>query len=258
MTLSLSMNNGTGTPAPDLSLASLATASPEDIKRLMASLPPQFLSNVRAALFNDTKVDANVHEVAVMHAAAVIHATEPKKDDPPQPTPTMPTEAPPFPDQPPQVPPQAPPAPPTQSQSAQPGSEFALRPPPHFEVLPPDYPLYDPLRCMGRSILGVPLTSIELPKQTSAGRALVIRLLQPTLVIDGIGRLFEARIGQDILLEVSHWLRALVRRAHDEKHVGEVWLKPGELRKCVGGDVMPDWEIYYGRLFLRDQFMKGG
>lgn len=244
VTVSVLMNG-----SPDLSLASLATASPEQIKAMIGLLPPQLLSNVRAALSIET--------------AATIESTG-------SPTPNVSTnevtekktELPPFPTGAVDVHVDTPPPAPSQQQSQQSQQEsvpdFAMRPPPHFERLPPDYSLYDPLRCQGRVILGVPITSIELPKQTSSGRALVIRLLHPTLVVDNMGQLFEARTGQDILLEVSHWLRALVRRAHDEKHVGEVWLRPGELRKAVGGDVIPDWDIWYGRLFPRDQFMKGG
>jgi hypothetical protein len=221
------MSNGT----PDISLASLATASPEQIKAMIGMLPPQFLSNVRAAL-SEEKVEQSEQTEPLPSSVStpVEEQTEEqaKTEQPPPPFPSAAT---------------------TTETQVQPQDMFETRPPLHFERLSPDYSLYDPFRCRGRVILGVPITSMELPKQESAGRALVIRLLHPTLVVDNIGRLMEARVGQDILLEVSHWLRALVRRAHDEKHVGEVWLRPGEFRKS---------EIWHGRLFPRDQFLKGG
>lgn len=232
------MNNGSDSP---LSLASLMTAKPEDIKKLMSSLPPQLLANVRAAFA--TPGDTVVVETT--------HDAQPAPPAPPAPFPVEPVVTEPTP----VIQPVAPVAPVTAAPKIM-VPEFAFKPPATFESLAADFPLYDPMRGNGRSILGVLLTSIELPKQTSAGRALIIRAIEPTIVVDNTGRSFECKIGQDILLEASHWLRALVRRAHDPDNVGEVWLRPGERRLCDGGDYIFDWQIFHGRLFPRSQFQK--
>lgn len=223
-------NGNTPTPQIPSSLAALTGATDEQLKDVLGLLGPDFKQRLSAILTPPT-LTAGDGSTPTEPAPEVVV------------TPASP-EAPP-----------APPAPFPEQQKVT-GPEFGFSPPPSFEVVPPDFVLYDPERAQGRSILGILHGSIELPKQHSAGRALVITCMEPTLVVDNSGRLFESTIGQDIIVEATFWLVCLVRRAMHKEKVGEVWLRPLRKLLCAGGDYQYEWEIRSGRLHDRDTFRK--
>lgn len=219
------MANGTEPSSPQVvpnSLARLASATDDELKGVLELLGPNFKERIATLV---APPSLTVPTIASGEPTAV-----------------QPIVAP------------APPAPFPERVSTPTGPEFGFSPPPSFEVVPPDFVLYDPERSGSRSILGILHNSIELPKQNSSGRALVITCMEPTLVVDNSGRVFESAVGQDIIVEASFWLVCLVRRAMHKEKVGEVWLKPIRKVLCAGGDFQYEWEIRSGRLHDRETF----
>lgn len=204
------------------SLSDLANASPEQIKQILAMMPREFTDKVREAL-PPNEAPKEVQEVTAPLP------TEPAPPQPPAPFPVQPETKPNVP-------------------------MFAFDPPPSFERTPIDFALYDPEHAHGRSILGILHGNIEFPKHASSGRALVITVMEPTPVVDNVGRVFEAHIGQDIIVEATFWLLALLRRSADKEKVGEVWLRP-MFRVPIGqGEFVPAWDIRHGRIHDRATF----
>lgn len=140
----------------------------------------------------------------------------------------------------------------------EPPTPFAWEAPPHFEPIPQDFLLYSPDRAQGRALLGVLVDEIELPRDKSAGRALVFVLLEPVPLVTADGTIVEGRPGQEVLVEVTHFLRRLLRAARDPQNVGEVWLRPVGRMRADGGDSLTLWDLRFGKLFPRAQIKRGG
>lgn len=140
----------------------------------------------------------------------------------------------------------------------EPPTPFAFDAPPHFEPIPQDYLLYVSDRAQGRALLGVLVDEIELPRDRSSVRALMFVLLEPTPLVTADGTLVEGRPGQEVLVEVNHWLRRLVRAARDPQSVGEVWMRSVGRMRCDGGDTLTLWDLRHGRTFPRSSIKRGG
>lgn len=137
-----------------------------------------------------------------------------------------------------------------------PPTTFAYESPEGFAPLPQDFLIYSPDHCDGRSILCLPVDVIDLPRSQSSIKALVCLLLEPTLVVDAMGHVVEARAGQEVLVECGHFIRRLIRAAMDPKSVGEVWMRPSGKMSSEGGDTITLWDIRYGKTFPRDQIRR--
>lgn len=207
------------------SLSDLANASPEQIKQILALMPREFTDRVREAL----PPGESAPQAAVTAPTEPTVLVEPGAPVPPAPFPVQPDTK-----------PNAP--------------MFAFDPPPAFERVPIDFALYDPERAQGRSILGILHGNIEFPKHASSGRALVITVMEPTPVVDNNGRVFEAHVGQDVIVEATFWLLALLRRSMDKEKVGEIWLRPLFRVPIGSGEFVPAWDIRSGRLHDRATF----
>ncbi len=220
------MSNGTDTPTPSVpsNLAQLASATDDQLKGVLEILGPNFKERI-ASLVGPPQLTVTSSASGEQPVAVQVPVAAP-----------------------------APPAPFPERVSVPSGPEFGFAPPPSFEAVPPDFVLYDPERANGRAILGILHHTMELPKQHSAGRALVITCMEPTLVVDNTGRVFESAIGQDIIVEATFWLVCLIRRAMDKDKVGEIWIRPLRKVMCAGGDYQYEWEIRGGRLHDRTTF----
>lgn len=140
----------------------------------------------------------------------------------------------------------------------EPPTPFAWEAPPGFEPVPQDFLLFVPDRAQGRAILGILVDEIELPRDRSTGRALVLVLLEPAPLVTAEGTIVEGRPGQEVLVEVTHFLRRLVRAARDRESVGELWLRPIGRMRADGGDSLTLWDIRHGKTFPRASVRRGG
>lgn len=143
----------------------------------------------------------------------------------------------------------APPEPPT---------PFAWSPPEGFEPVSQDFLIYSPDNNHGRACFGVLLDAIDIPRDKSTIKALVMLLIEATMAVDADGRVVEARAGQEVLVECSHFLRRLLRAAHDQKSVGELWLMPVGKLAAEGGDTITLWDIRGGKVYPREKFSRRG
>lgn len=140
----------------------------------------------------------------------------------------------------------------------EPPTPFAWEPPPHFEPVPQDFLLYSPDRSQQRALLGLLVDEIEFPRDRSMGRALVLVLLEPVPLVTADGTLVMGRPGQEVLVEVTHFLRRLVRAARDPNSVGELWMRPVGHMRTDGGDTLTLWDIRGGKIFPRHTIKRGG
>lgn len=201
-----------------ISLASIMQADPAKLREIMASLPKSLVDNIKAAVATEEPPKEAQEQTAVAQ--------------PPSPF---------------QPEPEAPKPPPTM---------FAFVPPEHMTRIPHDYLLFDPERCDGRALFGVPHTVVPLPKQTSVGQAIVFCAIEATPCVVADGRIVECKPGEDILVEVSHWLRRLLRGALDQQSVGEVWARPVGKRRTQDGDFIMEWDLRSGRTWPRNEFRR--
>lgn len=140
----------------------------------------------------------------------------------------------------------------------EPPTPFAWESPPGFEPIPQDFLLYSAERSQGRALLGILVDEIELPRERSTGRALVLVLLEPVPLVTADGTLVEGKPGQEVLVEVTHFLRRLLRAAKDREQVGEVWLRSVGWMAADSGDRLPLWDLRHGRTFPRSSVKRGG
>jgi hypothetical protein len=139
----------------------------------------------------------------------------------------------------------------------EPPTPYAYAAPEHFEAIPQDFLVYSPEHAQGRALLGVLVDEIELPRDRSTGRALVLVLLEPVPLITADGTIVEGRPGQEVLVEITHFLRRLVRAARDPKTVGEVWLRPIGRLPTAAGDSITLWDLRHGKTFPRSSVRRG-
>lgn len=211
-------NNGSD---QSLSVARFLTMPPDELKSMMSQLPPELVAKLRSA-FDAPKLDVQTQQT-VVSGEPVIEPISPFASSPAQEIKAPPTS-------------------------------FAFEPPPNFVRIPHDFLLFDPERCDGRALLGVPYNVISLPKQTSVGKAIVFCAIEPTPCVLADGRIVECKPGEDVLLEVSHWLRRLTRGAMDQENVGEVWARPIGRRRSQDGDFIMEWDLRSGRTWPRNDF----
>lgn len=139
----------------------------------------------------------------------------------------------------------------------EPPTPYAYAAPEHFEAIPQDFLVYSPEHAQGRALLGVLVDEIELPRDRSTGRALVLVLLEPVPLITADGTIVEGRPGQEVLVEITHFLRRLVRAARDPRTVGEVWLRPIGRLPTSSGDSITLWDLRHGKTFPRSSVRRG-
>ncbi len=212
-----------GSDASPFSIARLMNADDDELRAMMGALPPSFADKLRNAIADKPKQAASPESAINTAPAPEPHVT-------------------PFASE------------PVTETKVEPPTPFAFEPPPNFSRVPHDYLLFDPERCSGRALLGVPYHVIDLPKQSSVGKAIVFCAIEPTPCVVSDGRVVDCKPGEDVLVEVSHWLRRLMRGAMDQENVGEIWARPVGKRKTQDGDFLMEWDLRSGRIWKRADF----
>lgn len=149
-----------------------------------------------------------------------------------------------------------------------PPTPHAFEPPPTFQILAPDFALYHPDHCDGRSAYGILVDAlpilfkrhhVDTNVMVPAIYGLVMILIEETLVLDFSGkRPVIAKPGQEIMIGADHLkLARLVRAALDPKGVGEIWMRPDrDVRVAYGPDDYRSWDVRHGQMFPREQIKR--